>query len=246
ENYLAWPTNALGGGGTLTNAVIQGDTVVAGRIASTPGGRGAVYDAIDRIAHAETRNIDFDAVYTPNERWRMHFKAGYTDAEGDTYAQPFVEFGAPATFDYDLRGSAPQVHFLNLDPTNPSQMVFDFASMHEVTNKDKETYAYYDVTRNVNLGALTAIQGGLKWADHQRDTGFNATTFGGFSLPLQASGCGGPCTPSSFADGLTPGDFLDNVAAPGTLTSYWQVDRGKVEQFLMNFPGVTANRIPNP
>jgi iron complex outermembrane receptor protein len=36
ENYLAWGSNALGGGGTLTNVTMQGDTAVAGRIASTP------------------------------------------------------------------------------------------------------------------------------------------------------------------------------------------------------------------
>src|SRR5262249_44933897 len=70
QNFLAWGSNALGGGGALSNAVIQGDTVIAGRIASTPGGRGAVFDAIDRIAHAQTRNIDFDAVYQPSDQWR--------------------------------------------------------------------------------------------------------------------------------------------------------------------------------
>ena len=52
QNYLAWGSNALGGGGTLTNATVQGDTVVAGTIASTATGRGVVYDAIDRKAFA--------------------------------------------------------------------------------------------------------------------------------------------------------------------------------------------------
>jgi len=42
------------GGGTLTNGTVQGDTVVAGTIASTAGptGRGVVYDAIDRAITA--------------------------------------------------------------------------------------------------------------------------------------------------------------------------------------------------
>jgi len=38
QNYLAWGSNALGGGGTLTNGTVQGDTVVAGTIASTAAG----------------------------------------------------------------------------------------------------------------------------------------------------------------------------------------------------------------
>jgi len=246
QNYLAWGTNALGGGGTLSNAVIQDGTVVAGRIASTPGGRGAVFDAIDRQAFAETRNIDFDAVYRPNDLWTMHLKVGYTDAQGDTEAQPFVEFGAPATFDFDLRSGVPAVNFLNIDANDPTDMVFDFASMHQITNDDSETYAYFDVTRDVDLGPLSEIQAGFKYSDHERETGFMATTFGGFFLPLQATGCGGPCTPSSFFGGTTPGDYLQDIAGAGTLNSYWIVDRARVQQVLQGFPGVTAGRIPNP
>lgn len=244
QNYLAWGSNALGGGGSLTNIVIEDDTVVAGTIASTPGGRGAVFDAIDRVAHALTRNIDFDTTFAPNEGWSTHFRIGWTDAEGNTDAQPFVEFGAPATFNFDLRTQAPSVEFTNIDPTDPNDMVFDFASMHQVTNDDSEFYTYFDVTHDLNMGALTELQAGLKFTDHERETSFLATTFGGFFLPLQATGCGGPCTPSSFFGGLTPGDFLDGIASGGTLTSYWQVDRGLLEQFLLNFPGVEASRVP--
>jgi iron complex outermembrane receptor protein len=97
ENYLAWGSNALGGGGTLSDVVMQGNTAVAGRIASTPGGRGVVYDAIDRDALAETRSIDLDTSLALNEQSTLHIKLGYTDARGDTKSQPFVEFGAPAS-----------------------------------------------------------------------------------------------------------------------------------------------------
>lgn len=248
QNYLAWGSNALGGGGTLTNAVIEDGTVVAGTITSSGGGttgRAAVFDAIDRAAFAETRNINFDTVYTPNELWSIHLQIGYTDAQGDTEAQPFVEFGAPGGFDYDLRTGAPEVDF-TLDPTDPNAMAFDFASMHQITNDDSEFYTYFDVTRDVDLGALTEIQAGFKYSDHERETEFLATTFGGFFLPLQATGCGGPCTPASFFGGLTPGDFLEDIASAGTLASYWQVDRGALQEFLLNFPGVEASRIPNP
>ena len=68
--------------------------------------------------------------------------------------------------------------------------------------------------------------------------GFLATTFGGFFLPLRDTACGGPCTSSDFADGLTPGDFLDNIALSNTLTSYWQVDPDKLEDIYFGFPGL--------
>src|SRR6185436_1261167 len=57
QNYLAWATQALGGGGTLSDVVVDGDTAVAGVISSRNGGtegRGVVFDAIDRFAFAET------------------------------------------------------------------------------------------------------------------------------------------------------------------------------------------------
>jgi iron complex outermembrane recepter protein len=246
ENYLAWGSNALGGGGTLTNGTVVGDTVVAGVITSTPGGRGAVYDAIDRKAFARTLYGDVDGTYTPNQFWAFHFDGGSTKANGDTDAQPFVEFGAPAAFRYDLRGSTPQVQFLNLDPTKPGAMQFDFASLHHITNLDKEKYAYADAEHYLNAGALKSIKFGVKYADHERDTDFQATTYGGFFLPLSATGCGGgPCLPSSFVGGLTPSDFLGGLAASGTLTSYWQVDRKAVEKILAG-AFVDGTRIPNP
>ena len=244
QNYLAWGSNALGGGGTLTDRTIQGDTVVAGLISSSPTGRGVVFDAIDRTAFAKTWYGDVDMTFTPSDTWVMHFDGGYTSAEGDTEVQPFVEFGAPASFRYDLRGNTPQVQFLNIDPTDPGDMEFDFASLHHITNDDSEFYTYFDAEKFLTAGALTSLKFGLKYTDHQRDTDFQATTYGGFFLPLLATGCGGrTCTAADFAAGLTPGDFLGGAAA-GTLNSYWSVNRRNVQDILSDsFDGA---RIPNP
>ncbi len=248
QNYLAWGSNALGGGGTLTDATVVDDTVVAGVISSASNGtsgRGVVFDAIDRTAFAKTWYGDFDATWTPSDTWIMHFDVGYTQADGDTQSQPFVEFGAPASFRYDLRGRSPQVQFININPKNPGQMEFDFASLHHITNDDSETYSYVDAEKVLNAGPLTSLKFGLKYSDHERKTDFQATTYGGFFLPLFATGCGGhQCTPADFAAGVTPSDFLRNIAASGTLTGYWSVDRGRVQDIL--FSSFNGTRIPNP
>ncbi len=245
QNYLAWGSQALGGGGTLTDTTVIDDTVVAGVITSTPGGRGVVFDAIDRLAFAKTLYYDLDGTFTPSNSWIVHFDVGYTQADGDTESQPFVEFGAPAAFRYDLRGRTPQVQFLDIDPTNPGQMQFDFASLHHITNDDSEMYSYVDAEKILNAGALKSLKFGLKYTDHERETDFQATTYGGFFLPLSASGCGGRvCTAADFADGLTPGDFLSGIAASGTLRNYWSVNRGRVEDILFN--SFNGTRIPNP
>jgi len=246
QNFLAWGVQALGGGGTLTDATVVDGTAVAGTITSTPGGRGAVFDAIDRDAEATTSNIALDGKFMPTDRLTLDFKIGYTEASGDTTNQPFVEFGAPAAFTYDLRGGTPQVEFLNLDPTDPTDMVFDFASLHEVTNDDSETYAYVNGEYELDLGPLRAIKVGLKYTDHDRDTDFQATTYGGFFLPLLATGCnGGACGPNDFAGGLTPGDFLEDVAQSGTLAQFWQVDRSAVQNILYGLPAAARARVSN-
>ncbi len=248
QNYMAWGSNAIGGGGTLTNFNVEDDTVTSGTITSTPGGRGVVFDAIDRLAFSEVWSGDFDAIWRPSDLATVHFKGGYTEAHGNTKAQPFFEGGAPASFDFDLTGRTPQVTFHGIDTTDPTDMAFDFASLHKITNSDKEKYAYLDYEQKVGLGPISAFKVGAKFTDHDRKTGFLATTYGGFFLPLAdpttGTGCGGvPCVPSDFADGLTPSDFLDNIALAGTLTQYWQVDRDKLEEILLNFP---HPRILNP
>ncbi len=247
ENYLAWGANALGGGGTLTNVTTNGDTAVAGRIASTPDGRGVVYDAIERFADTRTRNIDLEVNYALAEDWDVHARVGYTDAFGNTDSQPFVEFGAPATFDYDLRGGTPKVRFTNIDPTSPSApLVFDFASLHQITSDDEERYGYLDFTHRVDWGPMHTLRFGGKITDHRRSVDFQATTFGGFFLPLQANGCGGgACTPGNFAGGPTPSDFLENIADAGTLDRYFQVDRRKLESILFGLPASVRARVPN-
>jgi iron complex outermembrane receptor protein len=185
-----------------------------------------VYDAIDRFSSANTRSIDFDTKYALTDDWALHFKVGYTDAEGNTDAQPFVEFGAPAVFDYDLRGRTPSVRFLNVDPTDPSDAQFIFSSLHQILNNDDETYGYVDAERTLDLGLLKSVKFGAKYTDHNRELIFNATTYGGFHVPINTT----PAT--AFAGGPTPGDFLHSIAGAGTLTEYWQVDRSKVEDIL--------------
>jgi iron complex outermembrane receptor protein len=257
QNYLAWGTRALSGeadqpacppSGTLTNTTIVGDTAVAGRISSSNGGTcgfAVVYDAIDRFATATTRNIDLDVNVRPVEGFSLHFKVGYTDAEGNTDSQPFVEFGAPGVFEYDLRGKSPQVRFLpnangqTIDPNDPSDLAFIFSSLHQILNDDKENYIYVDALKDLEFGPVKSVKFGLKSTDHQRELTFNATTYGGFHVPINA-------TPSStFAGGPMPGDFLDDISAAGTLNSYWNVNFDAVESIL--FPNLAgAGRVIYP
>lgn len=253
QNYLAWTSNALGGGGSLSDATVVDGTVVSGTVnstppgSSTPSGRGVVFDAIYRDAFAQTLSGDLDVTFRPSDTSTLHLKGGYTKAIGRTKSQPFYEGGAPAAFTYDLTGRVPRVSFAGIDPTEPDDLIFDFASLHRIGNTDKEKYAYADYEQELSLGAISGFKIGGKFTDHDRVTSFLATTFGSFFVPLAATGCGGrPCLSSDFAGGSLPSDFLDNLAIDGTLTDYFNVDTGKLQSILNGQPAENRARIINP
>lgn len=248
QNYLAWGDQALGGGGTLTNAVVQDGIAVAGTIASRNNGTegfGVVYDAIDRQAVAKTVSADFDLTYRPSDTLTVHFKAGWTKANGDTSNENFIEFAGPGRFTYDLRSGRPEVSFGNPSPLNPAGIRPDFARIQSVTNDDEEKYLYLDLEKEVEWGPLTALKFGVKYTDHDRVAERFATNGGVFTPALR---CGGaPCTSASFATGGgMPGDFLDNIASAGTLTDYWRVDPAKLRAIYaaQTAPGTNRFLVP--
>ncbi len=230
QNYIAWGEQALAGGGTISNAVVRDGVAVSGNIASATGGTtgfGVVYDAIDRQAVAKTVSADFDLTYRPTDSLSVHFKAGWTKANGDTSNENFIEFAGPGAFSYDLTSGRPEVSFSNPNPLNPAGIRPDFARIQSVTNDDEEKYFYLDVEKEVEWGPLTALKFGVKYTDHDRVAERFATNGGVFTPGLRCNGVA--CTSADFATGSgMPGDFLDNIASPGTLTDYWRVDPAKL------------------
>ncbi|HWW59579.1 MAG TPA: TonB-dependent receptor [Sphingopyxis sp.] len=248
QNYIAWGEQALAGGGTISNAVVRDGVAVSGDIASATGGTtgfGVVYDAIDRQAVAKTISADFDLTYRPTDSLSVHFKAGWTKANGDTSNENFMEFAGPGAFSYDLTSGRPEVSFASPDPLNPAGIRPDFGRIQSVTNEDEEKYFYLDVEKQVGWGPLTALKFGVKYTDHDRVAERFATNGGVFTPGLR---CGGvACTAADFATGGgMPGDFLDNIAAPGTLTDYWRVDPAKLRAIYgaQTAPGTDQFLVP--
>ena len=258
QNYLAWTSNALGGGGALRNATVQDGTAVRGTVNSANNGttgRAVVYDTFYREAYAETWSGDLDLVWKTGTDGALHLKGGYTRARGATANQFLDEGGAPGAFTYDLTGRTPQVSFTGVDPTVPNNLVYDFSNISSARNIDKEKYAYVDFEQPLE-GPLAAIKVGAKYTDHDRIASLVQTTFNPFfangtattpGTGISEAGCGGrACTSADFAGGSLPSDFLDNIAEPGTLTNYYNVDTGKLRQILLSQPAANRLQIVNP
>jgi len=246
-NFLAWPARSgLGGDvATLSDAQVEDNTIVAGTINNVEeaGGFGQVFDVINRVAFAESRFIAGDATFEATETLRFHAKVGYTSADGDTTQQPFVEFLGQSDFSFDISGSAPVVSFESVDPTNPEDFAFEFASNHQITNDDEEVFVYFDVEKDLETGPLYAVKAGFKFTDHKRETDFQATTFGGFFLPFRETGCGGGCSAGAFGVDPTPDDFAENIAAQGSLTNFFLPEGNLIREQINAFDGA-FDRVP--
>ena len=248
QNYIAWGEQAIAGGGTITNATVVDGVAVSGDVASRNGGTegfGVVYDGIDRKAVAKTVSADFDLTYTPSDALTVHFKAGWTKADGDTSNENFIEFAGPGAFSYNLDARAPEVSFSNPDPLNPAGVRPDFARIQSVTNDDEEKYVYLDLEHEVDWGPLNAIKIGAKFTDHDRAAERFATNGPVFTPGLRCNGVA--CVSADFATGGgMPGDLLDNIAAPGTLTDYWRIDPAKLRQIYGSQSGPHTDQFVVP
>ncbi len=244
QNYLFWGTSknnamATTPGETFTANQIAGNVITAGTF-NQPGGSGVVFDAIDRRAHTQVRSINLDGTWTPNSQWKFGGQVGYTDAVGNTDHQPFWETTASTGVSYDLTGGVPKVHFTNINPAVDSQpLSLGWASNNTILNDDSEFYTKFDGERFIENGPFKSVSFGVRYTSHDRDVN---VTYGQRRALLPwtgpgATACNGhPCTLADVAGPLTPSDFLDGIAVPGSLTSYITADRAKIESFYNGLP----------
>ena len=249
QSYLADPQRALGNGGTLTNPVVQNGAYVGGTVSSAAGGTSDFayfYDSFHRFAKSTSQNLDLNATYTPNDQWTVKGDFGYTDAVGKTDPQYFPEFGAPGVFSYNLAHGVVVTPLANANGTtvnfaDPNSFAFDFANNDIFTNDDREVYGYLDAEMKLDLGVLKSLKFGGKVTNHERDAAGNFTTYGGFSAPILAQ----KIPMSSWSAGLTPGNFLNNIAVPGSLTQAWRVNEAFAQKVLSN-QELVSGRVPYP
>jgi iron complex outermembrane recepter protein len=246
HNYMAWFSNMFGAGAQPTNTTVKNGTLVSGQFANSATGFGAVYDAILRDAQTETQSVDLDMNFTVSDAVTVHGKIGYTKAEGETSAQPFWETQAHTGFTWDFSNRVPEVRFTNIaDPTSPGSLpVLGWSSHNQFLNEDEELYVYGDTEFQVEMGAFKSIKAGLKYTDHDRDVNI---TYGQTRTLLSATGCNGaPCNLAFAAGGVSPGDFLDDIARPGTFRDFRMVDEAALRRIYggLNFTNYDPNN-PN-
>ncbi|MCG9965928.1 TonB-dependent receptor [Shewanella cutis] len=125
-----------------------------------------------RVASMDSKTVDFDFKYDA-ESYKLEGRVGNTKSEGGTELTSNYGFWLGDAADYagtyDATGDV-----IKIDIANKHFGPEDFKgklspagwSLKKQPNSDEETYAQFDITVPVELGAISSVKTGLRWADH--------------------------------------------------------------------------------
>ena len=173
RNFMLWGGNfaraqAPDAGYTVENGVLTSATYtgVAGRDY-------AVYDMISREATAKSNYITFDADWQISDTFSSKFQVGTTEGEGSTERQFIAEVttnrgggaswtshGTSRPLDWSVGGDSA--------PTGVTS--FGTWGNQQVTAIDNEDWITLDFRKDLDSGALSSLDFGARYADHERET----------------------------------------------------------------------------
>ncbi|HEU4655825.1 MAG TPA: TonB-dependent receptor [Steroidobacteraceae bacterium] len=173
RNFMMWGGNfarsqAPQAGYTIENGVLTNATY-----AGVPGTNYAVYDMIYREATAKSNYVTFDADWQINDNLKSKVQVGTTKGEGTTERQFIAEVttaaGGGASFTTHGIGS-PLDWSVGGDLTPAGVTGFGTWGNQEVIATDKENWINLDFTQNLDIGVLSSLDFGARYADHERQT----------------------------------------------------------------------------
>ncbi|HEU4653192.1 MAG TPA: TonB-dependent receptor, partial [Steroidobacteraceae bacterium] len=133
----------------------------------------AVYDMIYREATAKSNYVTFDADWQINDGLSSKVQVGTTKGEGTTERQFIAEVttaaGGGASFTTHGIGS-PLDWNVGGDLTPAGVTGFGTWGNQEVIATDKENWINLDFSQNLDVGVLTSLDFGARYADHERQT----------------------------------------------------------------------------
>ncbi|HZZ94321.1 MAG TPA: TonB-dependent receptor [Usitatibacter sp.] len=234
RNWMFWGSRVIGGDALLPSSyTVQNGTLVASTWpnAGSPG-HNVAYGVVDNIyrpgAYSETNYYNLDVNWHLNDQVLVTGQIGSTRGKGVTPKQDVFEgdiFNTGASYQMHGIGSPVDVAFPNGNPASFNGVSLDwiFGASPAATN-DKEKYGKADVEWLSDRGMLRSVKGGLRYAEHTRDT--QQTAQGpNFALdpfnPANLPHWNGETYPGDFANGLG-GNFPRNV---------WQLSPSELERW---------------
>jgi iron complex outermembrane recepter protein len=215
--------------GYITQATVSGDTA--------NGQPYAQLDANYRKSEVTTKSLNLRHDYN-GDKWVLTSQLGYTAARGGKdpeYLMKYLLQSGGYNFSYDGRNTG--VNYDNGSAANwglpaaPAGSVpgdssiggqYQAGGIYYETTKDREKYAQFDASRDLEWGPVNQVQMGFKYINHdnsQFSRGNRINTTDAISL-------------SDFSPGTTPGGLYDGLHASGDLTNWPTANLGVVEDYL--------------
>ena len=173
RNFMLWGGSFGRGQAPEPGYVVENGVLTQATYAGVPGTAYAVYDMIYREANAKSSYVTFDADWQVSDTLRAKLLVGTTEGEGSTDRQFIAEVttndGGGASWTSHGTGS-PLDWTVGGDSSPAGVTSFGTWGNQQVTAIDKEDWINLDFSQDVGFGALTSIDFGARYADHERET----------------------------------------------------------------------------
>jgi iron complex outermembrane receptor protein len=209
---------------TLNNGYITSGTV------SDNTGNGQPYAELDanyRVTHVDTKSLNLKHDYY-GDKWTFESQVGYTSATGGKDPEYLMKYLLQSGgYNFAYNGVNTSVNYDNANASNWGLATGQQAGgIYYQRTGDRERYAQFDATRDLQWGPFNEILVGAKYLNHDND----ANAYGNSIFVTS------PITLTQFNPGGTPGGLFDGLGATGNLTSWYTANLGDVQSYLKSLP----------
>jgi iron complex outermembrane recepter protein len=227
-SFLANPAGLITAGRSPDPGyLVRSNTLVSANwSAASDGGQPGIVDKIYRPeASSETRYLELNGKYKPNDHWTLSGKLGTTRALGQTLGDLGYEAAwttGGLAYQMNALAAPANVSFPGTDTTNFNDPnVFTNGAWHSIVRTpDRETYAQADLEWAIDSGIWESAKFGVRFTSHERRAEWPAEANCAASCLASKPVWSGQQYPGNFGRGLKP--------TAGYLANYWQLDPGAV------------------
>jgi iron complex outermembrane receptor protein len=173
RNFMLWGGNFARAQAPQPGYTVENGVLTSATYAGVAGRDYAVYDMISREATAKSNYITFDADWTINDSLKSSLQLGTTEGKGSTERQFIAEVttnrGGGAS--WTSHGISSPLDWSVGGDSNPTGVTsFGTWGNQQVTAIDNEDWITLDFRKDLDAGALTSLDFGARYADHERET----------------------------------------------------------------------------
>jgi iron complex outermembrane receptor protein len=173
RNFMLWGGNFARAQAPQPGYTVENGVLTSATYAGVAGRDYAVYDMISREASAKSSYVTFDADWKITDSLSFRSELGTTEGEGQTARQFIAEVttnrGGGAS--WTSHGTSSPLDWSVGGDSSPAGVTsFGTWGNQLVKATDSEDWINLDFTQALDLGALTSLDFGARYADHERET----------------------------------------------------------------------------